>query len=117
MIYFGGNVYYIDLDKFEDLIQVTPSKDTITDISVKSYLDEDNKAHSHERLETTRERSPEVSSVKYDLLRSLLEIIMDDVDEDNDDTLGVDNVLEKRPLSYRIAFNTLIKCGVLIEEE
>jgi hypothetical protein len=41
---------------------------------------------------------------------------MDDVEEEKDDSLGLDRVLEKRPLSYRIAFNTLLEYNILKEE-
>ena len=41
--------------------------------------------------------------------------IADDPDE-TDATLGPDRILDKTPLSYRIAFNTLLKYGVLKEE-
>jgi len=58
----------------------------------------------------------EVDTTKYELLRLLLDIVMDDVEEEKDDSLGIDRVLEKRPLSYRIAFNTLLEYNILKEE-
>jgi hypothetical protein len=99
----------------------TVNKETLSsDIKtkeVKTYLDENGKIVSVEVYEHTTERTPEVSAAKYDFLRLLLEIVMDDDPDETDATLGPDRILDKTPLSYRIAFNTLLKYGILKEEE
>ena len=41
---------------------------------------------------------------------------MDDDPDETDSTLGTERILDKTPLSYRIAFNTLLKYGILKEE-
>jgi hypothetical protein len=45
----------------------------------------------------------------------LIDVIMDDMDDEPDDSLGIERVLSKKPLSYRIAFNTLKQYNILTE--
>ena len=64
------------------------------------------------------ERIREVNAAKYDLLRTMIEVILDVTDSDEiDDTLGADRGLEKGSLSFKIAFNTLYDYGILKEKE
>jgi len=118
MIEFGGVIYSLDLEAFSKAIRITndPNETDNTDKSVKTYKDEKGKITSSEILETTLSKGLEVDTTKYELLRLLLDIVMDDVEEEKDDSLGIDRVLEKRPLSYRIAFNTLLEYNILKEE-
>lgn len=45
----------------------------------------------------------------------LIDVIMDDMDDEPDDSLGTERILSKKPLSYRIAFNTLKHYNILTE--
>lgn len=118
MIEFGGIIYTIDLDAYSEAIKLKelPSgsdggahrqKQTITkdDIEVKTIL-----------TETFEKETVNVDSTKYEIVRMLLEIVMDG-DEDSDDTLGADRAIAKLGLSFLIAFNTLIKYGILVEHD
>lgn len=117
MIEFGNVFYALDLDAYEQTIRIKDSDPT--ESVTKTYYDEDGKIVSKEVLETRKEKTLEVDSTKYELVRALLEVVLDDVDDDADDSLGSDRILSKRPLSYRIAFNTLLAYGILreIDEE
>lgn len=116
MIEFGGVIYYIDLEAMDRAVnKVLPEGDNKTK-ELKTYIDENGKIISAEIIENTFERPAEVSAAKYDFLRLLLEIVMDDDPDETDSTLGTDRILDKTPLSYRIAFNTLLKYGILKEE-
>lgn len=115
MIEFGGTIYYIDLESVDKIVN-TPSGNMITK-ETKTYLNEKGKVISSEVNENTFERPSEMNSVKYDFIRVLLEVVMDDDPDETDATLGHDRILDKTPLSYRIAFNTLLKYGILKEEE
>ena len=119
MIEFGGIQYYLDLGEFEKLIRLNDvsTESNICESVTKTYIDESGKVSSSEVIETDRERAAEIDSTKHELVRNLIDIVLDDIDEENDDTLGVDRVLEKRPLSYKIAFNTLIHYGILKEHQ
>lgn len=116
MIEFGGTIYSIDLEAMDKTVNKVLDSDEIKTKELKTYLDSEGKIVSTEIYEHTTEKMPEVSAAKYDFLRLLLEIIMDDDPDETDATLGPDRILDKTPLSYRIAFNTLLKYGILKEE-
>lgn len=46
----------------------------------------------------------------------MVEVLIDS-DDESDTSLGADRALEKTPLSYKFAFNTLIEYGILKEKE
>ncbi len=117
MIEFGGVIYHLDLDKLSETISLsTKLEKQVIETVVKQYLDENGEITGSEILQTTRDRELTIDSTKYDMLRMMIEIITDDV-EDSDDTLGVDRALEKTSLAYKIAFNTLHNYGILKEVE
>lgn len=116
MIEFGGTIYSIDLEAMDKTVNKVLDSDEIKTKELKTYLDSEGKIVSAEIYEHTTEKMPEVSAAKYDFVRLLLEIVMDDDPDETDATLGPDRILDKTPLSYRIAFNTLLKYGILKEE-
>ena len=118
MIEFGGIIYYIDLDAMERTIALAGVKptDIIKNTETKTILDEHGTVIESEQLITSNERGKEIDATKYEVIRLMLEIIMDD-NEESDDSLGVDRALEKTPLSFKIAFNTLYNYGILKEKE
>jgi hypothetical protein len=117
MIEFGGTIYCLDLDKLSETISLNSKLEKeITETVIKEYLDENGKSTGYEVLKTTKDRELTIDSTKYDLLRMMIEIITDDM-EDTDDSLGVDRALEKTSLAYKIAFNTLHNYGILKEVE
>lgn len=117
MIEFGGTLYHIDLEAYGETIKLNNNdpKELVIESVTKTTTNEKGELVSTELLETKRERGTDIDSTKYELVRILIDVLMDDVGEDDDDTLGVDRALEKRPLSYRIAFNTLMEYGILKE--
>jgi hypothetical protein len=118
MIEFGGVFYSLNLDAFSKAIKLGDSKpnDKITFKTVETTTIQDS-SDSVKITESTSERGFEVDSAKYELIKTMIEIIMDDVDIDADDTLGADRAFDKFNLSYRIAFNTLLSYGILVESE
>ncbi len=118
MIEFGGILYYIDLDKLGKTI--TPSDpaptESITVVERKTVLDNTGKILSVEVFETVTPRTKEIDGAKYDTIRMMIELLID-YNDDSDPTLGADRALDKTPLAYKIAFNTLHKCGVLKAKE
>ena len=116
MIEFGGIIYYIDLEAMDKAVnKILPEGESKTK-ELKTYIDENGKITAAEIVEHTFERQIEVSAAKYDFIKLLLEIVMDDDPDETDSTLGTERILDKTPLSYRIAFNTLLKYGILKEE-
>ncbi len=117
MIEFGGIIYQLDLEAFEEAIKIKGEdpKDIIIEKVIKTYTDENDKITGSEILETFRERGVDIDTTKYELLRMLVDVVMDDLDDEPDTTLGIDRALSKKPLSYRIAFNTLKNYNILKE--
>ena len=118
MIEFGGVVYYIDLDALDKIITPKGNKpnDKITLQEKKIVLDDKGNVVGTEIDKTTSLRGKEIDGPKYDVLRMFIETLIDYDDDDTDTTLGADRALEKTPLSYKLAFNTLYNYGVLKEK-
>lgn len=118
MIEFGGVFYYIDLSAFEKAVTPVGVKptDKITVIEKKTYKDNEGKLVSEEIVEMTNERGKEIDGSKYEVLRLLLETIID-FDDEIDDAMGAEHGLSKTPLSLKLAFNTLYNYGILKEKE
>ena len=119
MIEFGGSIYYIDLDALEKAIKpngVEPT-DKVVETETKTYYDANNVLVSTEVVNVSRDRGREIDGAKYEMIRLMMEILMDGTEDTDDDTLGADRALEKTTLSYKIAFNTLYNYGILKEQE
>ena len=118
MIEFGGILYFLDVEALEDSITLKGNnpKELITDTTTTTYYDADGKATHSEKIETSTERGREIDATKYDILRMCVEVLID-YNEESDDTLGADRALEKTPLAYKLAFNTLLSYGILKETE
>lgn len=120
MIEFGGIIYFLDVEALENAIKVKGSdpKEALTDTTTTAHYDADGKITHSDIVTTTTERGREIDATKYDILRMCIEVLID-YNEESDDTLGADRALEKTPLAYKLAFNTLLNYGVLkqIEEQ
>jgi hypothetical protein len=118
MIEFGGVLYYLDMDAFDKAItppNIKPT-DKIKEVDKKTVTNELGDVVGTEITETIRLRGKEIDGAKYDILRMMIEVIMEEKAE-IDDTLGADRALEKTALSYKLAFNTLFRYGILKEQE
>lgn len=118
MIEFGGTIYYIDIDALDKAITpkgVNPT-DMITLYEKKEVFNADGTSAGIEINETKSVRGKEIDGPKYDILREMIMTLLDE-DEEHDTTMGVDRALEKTPLSYKLAFNTLFNYGILKEKE
>lgn len=118
MIEFGGVVYYIDVDAIQKVVIPKGMKptDKVTTKDVKTVTNEQGVVVGTETIESIRERGLEIDAIKFDTLRLMLETLIDYNDE-IDDSLGADRALEKTPLAYKLAFNTLYHYGILKEKE
>jgi hypothetical protein len=119
MIEFGGITYYIDLDAYDKLIK-KPLKDEdkyVIDTHRKTYLDGEQNIVSVEINEQSSERIQEVNAGKYDIVRTMIDVVLDIEADDLDDTMGAERGLEKGVLSFKLAFNTLYHYGILKEKE
>jgi hypothetical protein len=94
--YFGKN-YYIDLDGITDKCRTTNT--------LKS---------SEEETEGEDEGSLEINIFKYEIIKMCLERILGEYEE-VDEEMGV-FAQKNTSTSFKIAFNTLIKYKILIED-
>jgi hypothetical protein len=118
MIEFGGVIYYIDINAFDKAV-TTPNnktKEKVTQSDKKIVTDENGRVIGTETLEHIHERGKEIDAAKYEVLRLMLEVLVD-YDEEFDVSLGADRALDKASLSYKLAFNTLYNYGILKEKE
>jgi hypothetical protein len=118
MIEFGGIIYSLDVEALETSIRLKDNIDklTVVDKTTTIHYGADGKVESTQIVETISERGREIDATKYDILRMCIEVLIDSMDE-IDDTLGAERALEKTPLAYKLAFNTLLSYGILKEEE
>ena len=117
MIEFGGTIYYIDIDALDKAITPSGVKTTDKIKEVQTTTTTDAVGNSIvEQIETTRLRGKEIDGAKYDILRMMIEVLID-YQEEIDDTLGSERAFEKTNVAYKIAFNTLFNYGILKEKE
>ncbi len=118
MIEFGDITYYIDINALDKAI--SPDADLplkqITDTEVKTVTNEEGITIGTEVTTNTYNIGKEINVAKYDILRMCLETIID-YSEELDETLGSERALDKAPLSYKLAFNTLLNEGIIKEKE
>lgn len=117
MIEFGGTVYYIDLAHMDKLLVIPLSP--VIETETTTIKDESGEIVQVEIMETKIDaKNKEVDGVKYDIIKMFIEVILGYRDDgDGDSILGADHVLDKKPLSFKIAFNTLLTNGILKEME
>jgi ribosomal protein L16 Arg81 hydroxylase len=115
MLDFGGSVYYFNVDKFTEIIKMDhPNGNEIVESVVKEIKDEKGKTITSEVVTTKRERDMYIQQTMYELLREMIDIVLNETDE-MDEELGSERALDKMSISYKIAFNTLIHYGILVE--
>lgn len=125
MIEYGDKTYHINIDALENLINTDTKEEKeidrknlfVTDRETKTYLDSNGLIVSVEILEHSSPKSINLTGSKYDIIRMMLETIIDSHDEQDDTTLGSDYALNKSDFSFKLAFNTLLKYDILIESE
>lgn len=118
MIDVGGITYYIDFEALDKLIATDKSLEAqdVTEVKTREYFDSDGKLVSSDKVTRTYPKSKEIDGARYDCMGLMLQIIMN-TDVEIDDTLGIERGLDKMPLNWKVAFNTLVKYGVLVAEE
>lgn len=119
MIEFCGVYFYIDLTAFDKAVttpNTKPSDEIKTSESTVSF-DENGKINASTQTTYTNMRGKEIDPSRFEIINKMIDIIIDFSDSEVDTTLGYENVLEKSPLPFKIAFNTLINYGILKEKE
>lgn len=97
---FAGDYLYID---FEEIVNVV-------------RLETSNEKDVEEAMDNLPNGVVTIDVTKWELLNKMIDTILDEIDED-DPTLGKKN-LDKLPISFKIAYNTLLRYNIIkiIEE-
>lgn len=110
----AGVVYYIDFDNIEKILTSTDS-----DLEAKEMEETETKTTyingGIEKTEITTKKyhkGREVDLSRYETYRTLLEILVTN-NEELDTSMGLELGMKSAPLSFKVAFNTLVKYGIL----
>ncbi len=124
MIEFGDKYYFFDLKRLDEVVCINPKgKETGHNQETKeiiNYDSEGKKLNSSVTTITTTTRGKEVDTIKYDMVRNFVDVVLDtmlQLEGEDDELLGANNALSKKPLAFKMAFNTLVKLQILKEEE
>jgi hypothetical protein len=120
MLDFGNAMYYFDLDALDKAVTLKTGKDQVyseKETKTTTAIPEDGKIHTVvEDFIRTIPQIKEIDSIKYDLFRYFIEVIVD-TEDGGDDTLGLDRALDKMTFGYKLVFNTLFRQGIIKETE
>jgi hypothetical protein len=120
MIEFAGIAYKLDLNAFSKAIEVEGQKhtDILSEKVFKEHLNELNGLQTTEITTNETLRGVTIDSTKYELLRFLIDMIIDEELHDSpDESLGIDRFMSKKSFGYRLAFNTLLDNKIIVGEE
>lgn len=118
MISFDGVNYYVDLSAIDKLIgdEVSLQARMVTETEHKTFADAGGAVTGSETITKNYEKSKEIDGAKYETINFLLQIVMSEP-EPMDDTLGSERAFNSMPFNYKLAFNTLLKFGVIKAED
>lgn len=115
---FGGSVYFIDLNAFDKLLTIDGLLDPKNVVETETTINYNDKDKVSEKTVTTREseKNKEINIAAYETVRMLIEIVLTYSGSDEvDDTLGAQRALQSSSLSFKIAFNTLLRYNIIRE--
>jgi hypothetical protein len=113
LLEFGGISYYIDFDGLSNILKNDPEleqKEAKETETKTTYIQ--GGVEKTEVIERTYYKGLEIDISRYETFRALFEILLTH-NEESDTTLGAERALNDAPLSFKLAFNTLVKYGIL----
>lgn len=117
MISIGEKYFYFDIDRIDEVVGSDPSlksKD-VTETEVVKRFDSDGQLVGKEVVSKTYTKGKEIDGSKYETVRYMIEIVMNYADDMTDDKLGFEHMFDNSPLSFKLAFNTLLRKKILKE--
>lgn len=114
MLEFGDSAYYIDLKVVEKLTELSKIEPAV-DVELRETFDDKGERVGFEKITRTTSQLRDIDTVKYDLIKTFIEIIVDE-DDLNDDTLGSERAFKQTTLGYKVVFNTLLHNGIIKEK-
>jgi len=111
---FGGANYYIDFDELDEFLFVDIEGKEVSETEVRTIYTKDGEPNGNEVTVKTSINEKEINGVRYEIITGMIQAILDARDgDDDDDLLGAKIALEKAPLAYKLAFNTLMKYKII----
>ncbi len=94
---FGGEYVYIDFDEITNVIKLEPP----TEDSIDNVIETPPNQFGNITIDV----------IKWEMINKMIDTILDDLSEE-DPTLGRKN-LDKLPVSFKIAYNTLLNYNII----
>lgn len=94
---FGGEYVYIDFDEITKVIKLEPPTEESTDSDLE--------------IPPSQFGNITIDVIKWEMINKMIDTILDDLSEE-DPTLGRKN-LDKLPVSFKIAYNTLLNYNII----
>lgn len=110
MLDFYGEKLYIDVEELDKFLVLKSSDEN--NITITENFDSEGGLISKTVITDKIEKSKQYDSVKYDLIRYFFDSLSIDM-EDTDESLGLNKMSDKMPLSTKLAYNTLAGYGIL----
>lgn len=119
-----GKYYYIDFNKlvsfFSELKTSEKEKTSIITMNYAgdedAYINKDMSLQSKEMVESKSNFNSTLQTAKYETVKFFIEALLNTYYDKEGSFLSGLNA-EEIPLPQRLAFNSLIKAGILVEEE
>lgn len=122
MLEFGGDIYILDFEALDKFLFVDDKDKKTLEIEERDVYNNPNDLTKQTAKEVIRKEyinDKEINGIRYELITDMLNTIFSSsAGDDEEDLLGPERALSKTPLSYKMAFNTLIKYKIIkkIEE-
>jgi hypothetical protein len=114
MLSFGGKIFKFDLDNIDKLIRVN-NPEISEELEERTVTDEEGNIIT-EVIRKRMPRSREIDAARYESIRGFMEVLLV-YNEEIDDTLGFDRAFSEATIAFKMAFNTLLDYGIIVEVE
>jgi hypothetical protein len=118
MIRIGEDYYYLDLDKLSEVLYPENQDEALKEgVIIEKDIEytKDTMASDRKDIKVTerhRDKPKEVDGLKYELVRAMLDVIMN-VELEYDEVTKEPADLEKAPTNFVMSFNTLLKLEII----
>jgi hypothetical protein len=111
---FGGEYYYFDFKEIDNFLSTDKSyaSQVISEQEVSEMFNPKGESMGQEVITKSFPKGKEIDVSRFEIFRMFLEIVLT-YDEVMDDALGANRLLTKSSLPFKLAFNTLMKEGIL----
>jgi hypothetical protein len=115
MIKIGNKIFYIDFNAIRGIVNIDNSGEKHIETESTTIFNESMVAIN--TTTTTKEypKQDEIDVIKWDLIKVMIDVVINVSNDDTDETLGADKMLKEQPIPFKVAFNTLKFYGIVKE--